>query len=542
MGSNETGTWSIHRHIANSCSRWLTAVLLLFVCGAFCCSVAAVEQFPINSTASFSTLRKDDLEHAAGELDTEIASLAADGRIHTPAYCDALERRGTISMLQGQLGSAEADMQRALALESSLPEKRDLELSRAITNLSKLLFLKGDTDGIRSVIDRYLNNSSAAARAASLDAKARLCIEQDEPDEARAALDSAMQLQETLDSEQRQPIMPEILNTGAMLALAEGDNVSAERYAQSGIANANKAGDILSRTESLNLLAQSYACSGNPAAAEQAAQESYKERSDLVGDDHPLVAECYSTSGLIQWREEKPAAARDLFEKSMSIWRSVGSSRHPSVAWNAFAICMVDIDLHQVAEAAEYYENAIAIEETILYRAQPLILAQRELFVQRLEDNHLYADAMKFGFNHVLDTGPQKRLKRGRFGLFSGVLIRCADLESKHAGEEVATQYSGSVQFMAGLGWLAILVIGIVVLQVTVIPELVKDKHGKLTLKFKRKKTDPLSKTRYGADGRLGLKSAPNASATHWTPGENFEESPSESGAKLQDDQENAQG
>jgi hypothetical protein len=539
MGRNEMGTWWIHRHIADSWYPRLTAVSLLFVCGAFSCSVAAVEQFP---KESFATLKKADLDHAVGELDAEIASLASDGGIHTPAYADALERRGTISMLQGRFGSAEADMQRALALESSLSEKRDLELSRAITNLSKLLFLKGDTDGVRSIIDRYSNYSSAAARVACLDAKVRLGIEQDDSEEARAAFDAAMQLQKTLDSGQRQPIMPEILNTGAMLALAEGDNVSAERYAQSGIANANKAGDVLSRTESLNLLAQSYVCSGNPAAAEPAAQESCDERSDLMGDDHPLVAECYSTSGLIQWSEEKPAAARDLFEKSMSIWNSLGSSRHPSVAWNAFALAMVDIDLHQVPEATQYYENATAIEEQILYRAQPLILAQRELFVQRLEDNHLYPDAMKFRLNHGLNPAPKKRSNRGRFGLFSSVLTRCADLESKHTRGEAASQYSGSVQFITALGWLTALVFGIVLLQVTVLPELVKDKHGKILLKFRRKKTDPLLKTIYGADGKLGLKSAPNASATHWIPGENLEESPSESGVQLQDEQENAQG
>jgi hypothetical protein len=239
--------------------------------------------------------------------------------------------------------------------------------------------------------------------------------------------------------------------------------------------------------------------------------------------------------GLLRWREKRPKDAKAFYEKSFAIWQALGQTNHPALAGNSFALAMVNIDLHDVAVAAEFLSEAATIEEQTFYRPRFLVQAQEKSFLQRLQDNQLYIDAFRFGAHHLVSLSSKQQMNATHADAPRSVILHCAELKTTNQRSESVAQYNGVMQHVKVLVWICLTVATLVLLQVTVLTELTKNKHGKFTLKLSKKKVASLLKTVTGADGKLGLRGGNNASAAHWAKDENVKGPPPDSSEGLQD-------
>jgi len=241
-----------------------------------------------------------------------------------------LNRAGLYLRSRAEFSSAQATLERALAIDEQVYGQEHPRVATSANNLGTVLRVLGDIAGARAAFERALaigervygpEHPSIAIRVNNL---ALVLLDLGDLAGARAALERALAIDERVYGAEHPKVAVRVNNLGSVL---------------------RNLGDL----------------AGARAAFERAL--AIDER--VYGAEHPRVATEVNNVGSVLRASGDLAGARAAFERALAIDERVYGAEHPEVAIDVNNVGSVLRDLGDLAGARAAFERALAIDERV---------------------------------------------------------------------------------------------------------------------------------------------------------------------------------
>lgn len=268
------------------------------------------------------SIRVLDLGKRWGNQDVERATLLA--------------RAGSFFVSQGELSSARAFDEEALALRRKLLPADHPDLATSMNNLGYVLRAQGDLE-----VARELYEEALAIRKSTLPAE--------HPDIAQSLNNLAFVLREQGDLNQARVLYEDALERRKRELPADHPSIAL----------------------SLNNLALVLRKQGELAEATAMYEAALAMRRRVLAANHPSIATSLNNLAFIQKQRGELAEARTLYEEALAIRREVLPREHPKIAASLKSLAGLMEDLNEMELAQTQYEEALEILETALPAGHP---------------------------------------------------------------------------------------------------------------------------------------------------------------------------
>jgi CHAT domain-containing protein len=368
-----------------------------------------------------AVLRRYDGRYSAGSaavqrvIETRQRVLAADH----PELREAIQLRGELSFLQGNLASARADWSTALEMAEQTLRPGHPEIAQILRLLALCARAFGDGSGSRELIERALpiaRSALAPCHQAVPDMLGDLAgIAGDEGDYRRSQSLTAEQLAayERCLPRNDQRIATAVHNAG-LLAAHMGDMERADRLQRRaiGLWSAGLGAIHPYVARGLDALADIAAARGHLTSARELYERALGIRRRSLGVDHPDVAWTLVNMGKVTASAGNVRLALQQTRRALDIYGRAGTGDDPDHVTRALvAQGHLQLLLSDPTAARASFESALAMRERIFGRSHPLAaearadLALSEFAVGAAGDALTLAlDAESAGRDHLRST------------------------------------------------------------------------------------------------------------------------------------------
>lgn len=289
--------------------------------------IDAFEASDPTTTRGEAATARDVLERATPRL---VAELGDQPEILAPL----LVSTGRIHSRLGLFGPAEQSLERALRIQRGLAASAPADLRIALAALAELRLRQARYDEALALLAEALADGGVEAgeRAALLAAQGESLRRMGRFDEARASLEAALRLRQSLAPAGSIEVA-ETHRSLAMLAEEAGDDARAEAEARTALDELRRLGAPPARlAEAAQDLATVINDPTRTAEMEALNREALELERRAFGEQHPKVAETLNNLAVIAHYRNDHAEAAQLLGEALEIQMAVLGAEHPDVA------------------------------------------------------------------------------------------------------------------------------------------------------------------------------------------------------------------